>query len=111
MPVVQIILSENWQALSHEQYFSNHRFSNICQYTCHECNNTYHRTIKVKSADVKSSTYIDFNVDNNDKDHKFEVGDHLRMSNYKNIFAKSYTQNWSEELCIIEKVKNTAPST
>ena len=57
----------------------------------------------MKSADVKSSTYIDFNVDNNDKDHKFEVGDHLRMSNYKNIFAKSYTQNWSEELCVIKK--------
>ena len=65
----------------------------------------------MKSVDVKYSTYIDFDVENNDKDDKFEVGDHLIMSNYKNIFAKSYTQNWSEELCIIEKVKNTAPST
>ena len=59
-------------------------------------NNTYHRTIKMKHVDVKSSTYIDFNKDNNKEDPKFEVGNHVRISNYKNIFAKGFTPNRSE---------------
>ena len=44
----------------------------------------------MKPIDVKSSAYIDFGVENNDKDHKFKVDDHVRISKYKNIFAKSY---------------------
>ena len=44
----------------------------------------------MKPIDVKSSVYIDFGVENNDKDHKFKVDDHVRISKYKNIFAKSY---------------------
>ena len=44
-------------------------------------NNTYHRTIKMKPADVKDNTYIDFKKDVNDKDPKFKVGDHVRISN------------------------------
>ena len=44
-----------------------------------EYNNTYHRTIKMKPVDVKSSTYIDHNAANNDKDFKFEVGGHIRI--------------------------------
>ena len=47
----------------------------------------------------------------NDNDHKFKVGDHLRISKYKNIFAKGYTPNWSEEVFVIKKVKNTVPWT
>ena len=50
-----------------------------------EYNNSCHKTIKMKPAEVKSSTYIDFNVENNDEDHKFEVGDFLRISQYKSI--------------------------
>ena len=53
-----------------------------------EYNNTYHRTIKMKPVDVKDNTYIDSNKEVNDKDPKFKVGDHVRMSKYKNIFAK-----------------------
>ena len=60
-----------------------------------ECNNTYHRTIKMKPVDVKDNTYIDFEEEVNDKGPKFKVGDHVRISNYKNIFAKGYTRNWS----------------
>ena len=45
-------------------------------------NNTYHRTIKIKPVDVKSSTYIDFNKENYKEDHKFKVGDHVRISKY-----------------------------
>ena len=51
-------------------------------------NNTYNSTIKMKPDDIKSSTYIDFGIENNEKDSKFKVGDHVRISKYKNIFAK-----------------------
>ena len=51
-------------------------------------NNTYHRTIKMKPVDDKSSTYIDFSKENNKKGPKFKVGNHVRISKYKNIFAK-----------------------
>ena len=76
-----------------------------------EYNNTYHRTTKMKPVDVKDNTYIDFEKEVNDKDPKFKVGDHVRISKYKNIFAKGYTPNWSEEVFVIKKVKNTVPWT
>ena len=76
-----------------------------------EYNNTYHRTIKMKPVDVKDNAYIDSNKEVNDKDPKFKIGDHLRISKYKNIFAKGYTPNWSEEVFVIKKVKNTVPWT
>ena len=63
----------------------------------------------MKPVDVKDNTYIDFKKEFNDKDPKFKVGDHLRISKYKNIFAKVYTPNWSEEVFVIKKVKNTVP--
>ena len=58
--------------------------------------NTYDRTIKIKHIDVKSSTFIDFGTGNNEEDSKFEVGDHVRISKFKSIFAKWYTPNWPE---------------
>ena len=67
--------------------------------------NTYHRTIKMEPADVKNNTYIDSNKEANDKDPKFKVGDRVRISKYKNIFAKGYTPNWSEEAFVIKEVK------
>ena len=76
-----------------------------------EYNNTDHRTIKMKPVDVKDNTCIDFKKEVNDKDPKFKVGDHVRISKYKNIFAKGYTPNWSEEVFVIKKVKNTVPWT
>ena len=76
-----------------------------------EYNNTYHRTIKVKPADVKDNTYIDFKKEVNDKDPTFTVGDHVRISKYQNSFAKGYTPNWSEEVLVISKIKNTVPWT
>ena len=53
-----------------------------------EYNNTYHRTIKMKPVDVKDNTYTDFEKEVNNKDPKFKVGDYVRISKYKNIFAK-----------------------
>ena len=76
-----------------------------------EYNNTYHRVIKMKLVDFKDNTYIDFKKEVNDKDPKFKDGDHVRISKYKNIFAKGYTPNWSEEVFVIKKVKNTVPWT
>ena len=72
-----------------------------------QCINTYHKAIKLEPANVKSSSHIDFGVENNDEDHKFEVGDHVRTSKYRNIFAKTYTPNWSEEEFIIKKKLKT----
>ena len=72
-----------------------------------EYNNTYHRTVKMKPVDVKYNTYINFRKEVNDKDPKFKVADHVRISKYKNIFANGCTQNWSEEAFVIKKVKNT----
>ena len=68
-----------------------------------EYNNTYHRAIKMKPVGVKDNTYIYFKKEVNDKDPKFKVGDYMRISKYKNIFAKGYTLNWSEEVFIITK--------
>ena len=70
-------------------------------------NNTYHGTIKMKPVDVKDNEYINTSNEINDKDPKLKVGDHVRISKYKNIFAKGYTPNWSENVFIIKKVKNT----
>ena len=66
-------------------------------------NNTYHRTIKMKPTDFKDNTYIDFGKEVNNDEPKFKVGDHVRISKYKNIFVKGYTPNWSEEVFAIKK--------
>ena len=65
----------------------------------------------MKPIDVKDNTYINTDKEINNKDPNFKVGDHARISKYKNIFAKGYTANWSEEVFVIKKVKNTAPWT
>ena len=72
-----------------------------------EYNHTYRRTIKMKSVDVKDNTYIEFSKNVNGKDPKFKVGDRVRISKQKNIFAKRYTPNSSEEVFVITKFKNT----
>ena len=76
-----------------------------------EYNNTKHRTPKMKPIDAKDNTCIDFGKEVNDNDSKFKVGDHVRISKYKNIFGKGYTPNWSEEIFVIKKIKNTVPWT
>ena len=76
-----------------------------------EYNNAQQRTIKMRPINVKDYTYIDIGKEFNDKDPKFKVGDHVRISKYKNIFAKGYTPNWSEEIFVIKEIKNTVPWT
>ena len=70
-------------------------------------NNSIHRTIKMKPTEVTSDSYAEYNEDSN----KFKVDDHVRISKYKNISAKGYTPNWSEEIFIVSKIKNTVPWT
>ena len=65
----------------------------------------------MKPIEVKDNTYIDSIKEMNDKGRKFKVGDHVRISKYKIIFAKGYTLNWSEEVFVIKEVKNTVPWT
>ena len=74
-------------------------------------NNTVDKTIKMKPIGVTDDSYAEYNEDFNKKDPKFKVGDHVKISKYKNIFAKGYTPNWSEEIFVFSRIKNTVPWT
>ena len=65
----------------------------------------------MKPVDVGDDSFADYNEESNEKDPKFKVGDHVRISKFKNVFAKGYTPNWSEEIFIVKKIKNTVPWT
>ena len=65
----------------------------------------------MKPIDVKDNTYINIGKNVNDKDPKFKVGDHVRISKYKKNFAQGYTPNWSAEIFVIKEIKNTVPWT
>ena len=54
---------------------------------------------------------IEYSLEHNGEDPKFKVGDHVRISKYKNDFGRWYTPNWSEEVLVVKKVKNTVPWT
>ena len=71
----------------------------------HKYHNKKHRTIKMKPIDDKDNKYVDFGKEVNDNDPKCKVGYHVRISKYKNIFAKGYTPNWSEEISVIKKLE------
>ena len=76
-----------------------------------EYNNTKHNTIKMNTKDVKNDNkrvYID---EHNEKSARYNVGDKVRISKFKNIFAKGYTLNWSREIFIVNKINDTAPYT
>ena len=74
-------------------------------------NNMVLRTIKMKPIDVTGDSYVEYNEDFNKRGPKFKVNDHVRISKYKNIFAKGYVSNWSEEVFIVNEIKNTVPWT
>ena len=75
-------------------------------------NNTVHKTIKMRPTDVTEDYYAKYNENpSNKKVPKFNVGGNVRISKYKNIFTKGYTPNWSEEIFVINKIKNTVPWT
>ena len=73
--------------------------------------NTVNKTIKMEPVEVTDGYYAEYNKNFNKKDPKFKVGDNVRISNYKIIFAKGYTPNWSKEVFVVNKIKNTVPWT
>ena len=87
----------------HMTLISKNVYIDKLDYIVNEYYNTYHRTIKMKPIDVKDNTYINIDEEVNVKDHKFKVGDHVRISKYKNIFAKGYTPNSSVQVFMIKK--------
>ena len=70
-------------------------------------NNTYHKTTKMKPIDLKNYSFAKYNEESNKKDPKFKLGDHVRISKYKNISAKGYSPNWSEEIFVVKKKYST----
>ena len=74
-------------------------------------NNTVYRAIKMKPIDVTHDSYGEYNGDFNKKDPRFKVGDHVRISKYKNSFTKGYAPNSSEEVFVVIKIENTVPWT
>ena len=82
-------------------------YFDVLDYIFDRYNNTVHRTIKIKPIDVTGDSYADYNEDFNKKYPKFNISDHLRISTYKNVFAKGYAPNWSEEVFVVTKIKNT----
>ena len=88
---------------------------NVCfdvlDYIVNKYNNIIHRIIKMKPVDVEGNIYIDSKKEVNDKDPKSKVGGHVRIFKYKTVFAKGYTPNWSEEVFVVNKIKNTVPWT
>ena len=85
-------------------------YYNVLDDGVNKCSNTIHSTIKMKPIDVKDNkrVYID---DHNEKDSRFKVGDRVRISKFKNIFAKGYTPKWSTEIFIVDKINDTVPYT
>ena len=73
--------------------------------------NTITREIETKLIDVTSDSYAEYNQYSNEKNPKFEFGYHVRITEYKNIFTKGYTQNWSEQVFVVSKIKNKVPWT
>ena len=98
-------------AFKHMIGISKNVYFDVLDDTVNKYNNTIHRTIKMKSIDVIYHSYAEYNEDLNKKDPKFKVGDNVRVSKYKSIFAKGYAPNWSEEVFAISKIKNTVPWT
>ena len=65
----------------------------------------------MKPIDLTSDSYAEYNKDSNVTKPKFKVGDLVKIQKYKNIFAKGYMQNWSEEVFVASNIKNTVPWT
>ena len=86
-------------------------YYNVLDDVVNKYNNTEHSTIKMKPIDVRDNNKRVFIDEHNEKDCKFKVGDRVRVSRYKNIFAKGYAPNWSSEIFIVDKINDTVPYT
>ena len=105
MKVMKNKIFKHMTAISKNVYFG------VLDDIVNKYNDTVHKTIKMKPIDGTDDSFAKYNEDFNKKDSKFKVGDHIRISKYKNIFVKRYTPNWSEEVSVVSKIKNTVPWT
>ena len=80
----------------HMKAISKNVYFDVLDDTVNKYNNTVHKTIKMKPINITDDSYAEYSEDFNKKDSKFKVGDHVRISKYKSIFAKGYAPNWSE---------------
>ena len=96
---------KHMKALSKDVYFD------VLDDIVNKYNKKVHRTIKMKPINVTSGSYAEYKEDSNEKDCEYKVGDRVRISKYKNIFAKEYAENWSEEVFVVSKIKNKVPWT
>ena len=106
----RLIRTLNNKIYRHMAAVSKNVYFDVLNDIVNEYNNTYHKTIKMKPIDVKSNSFAEYDTQSNEKDPKFKVNDHVRISKYKNIFPKRYAPNWSEEIFVVKK-KNTVPWT
>ena len=81
----------------HMTAISKNVYVNVLDNIVNKYNNTVHGTIKMKPIDVTYDSYAEYNEESNKRNPKIKVGDHVRICKYKNIFAKGYVPNWSEE--------------
>ena len=95
----------------HVTAISKNVYFNVLNYIVDKYNSTYHKTIKMKPIDVKNDSFAEYNEESNEKYPKFKVNDHVRISKYKNTFAKGYTPNCIEEIFVVKKIQNTVPWT
>ena len=95
----------------HMAAVSKNVYFDVFDYIVDIYNNTYHTTLRIPSIDVEYGSYAECSVHFNAKDAKFKIGYHVRISKYKNNFAKWYALNWSGEILVISKVKNSQPLT
>ena len=86
----------------HMTAISKNVYFNVLDDIVDEYNNTYHKTIKMKPIDVQDNSFAEYNEESNEKDPKFKVGNHVRISRFKNVFAKEYTPNWNEEIFVVK---------
>ena len=93
----------------HMAAISKNVYFDVLEDIVNKYNNTVHRAIKMKPIGVTIDSFAEYNEESNKKDPKFKTGDHVRISKYKDIFAKGYTPNWSEEVFIVSKINNTVP--
>ena len=91
----------------HVTAISKNVYFDVLEDIVHNYNNTVHKTIEMKPIDVTNDSYAENNENFNERDSKFKIDDNVRISKYKNILDKGYTPNWSEEVFVISKIKNT----
>ena len=97
------------KVFKHIRAISKNVYFDVLDENVNKYNNKVHRTIKTKLNEVTDDSYAEQNENFNEKDPKFKFSDNVRISKYKNIFAKGYTPNWSEQIFAISKIKNTVP--